>query len=54
MHGSGTGYGFAEITAIGQRLELAAESGNAKKSREHLTELSEYLDMLELAFRGPQ
>jgi CheY-like chemotaxis protein len=54
MRGSGTGYGFPEITAIGQRLELAAENRDAKKSREHLTELSDYLDMLELAIRRPQ
>lgn len=54
MRGSGTGYGFPEITAIGQRLELAAESRDAKKSREHLTELSDYLEMLESPVRRPQ
>ena len=54
MRGSGTGYGFPEISAIGQRIELAAEGRDAKKSRELLTELSDYLDMLELTIRKPQ
>ena len=54
MRGSGAGYGFPEITAIGQRLELAAESRDAKKTREHITELSEYLEMLELMVQKSQ
>jgi CheY-like chemotaxis protein len=54
MHGSGTGYGFPEITAIGQRLELAAENMDGEKVRTHLAELSEYLDGLESVLQRPQ
>jgi HPt (histidine-containing phosphotransfer) domain-containing protein len=54
MRGSGAGYGFADITAIGQRLELAAESRDAEKVRNHVADLSEYLDVLERAMQRPQ
>jgi CheY-like chemotaxis protein len=54
MRGSGAGYGFPEITAIGERLEFAAESRNEKDTREHIAELSEYLDVLEPTIRGTQ
>ena len=47
MSGSGAGYGFPEITAIGHRLELAAESLDANKIRTHVAEATEYLDVLE-------
>jgi HPt (histidine-containing phosphotransfer) domain-containing protein len=47
MRGSGAGYGFPEITAIGERLELAAESRDEKNTRKHIAELSQYLDVLE-------
>ncbi len=53
MRGSGTSYGFPEITAIGQRLELAAESRDAKNTRERVAELSAHLDGLELTLRRP-
>jgi PAS domain S-box-containing protein len=49
MRGSGAGYGFPEISVMGQRLELAAESRDAHHIREHITELSKYLDTLEEA-----
>jgi CheY-like chemotaxis protein/HPt (histidine-containing phosphotransfer) domain-containing protein len=49
MRGSGAGYGFPEITAIGQRLELAAENRDEKSARKHVAELSEHLDALESA-----
>jgi len=54
MRGSGAGYGFADITAIGQRLELAAESGDVERVRNHVAELSKYLDGLERAMQSPQ
>ena len=54
MRGSGAGYGFPEFTAIGQRLELAAESLDGEGVRKHVADLSEYLDMLESAMRKPQ
>ncbi len=47
MRGSGAGYGFPEITAIGQRLELAAENRDSQNTQERLAELSERLDVLE-------
>jgi HPt (histidine-containing phosphotransfer) domain-containing protein len=47
MRGSGAGYGFPEITTIGERLELAAESRDEKNIRKHIAELSQYLDVLE-------
>jgi PAS domain S-box-containing protein len=47
MHGSGAGYGFVEITEIGQRLAHAAEIRDAEKVRTDLVDLSEYLDVLE-------
>jgi PAS domain S-box-containing protein len=47
MRGSGAGYGFPEITAIGERLELAAESRDENNIRKHIDELSQYLDVLE-------
>ncbi len=53
MRGSGTGYGFPEITAIGQRLELAAERRDAKDTRERVAELSAHLDALKLTLRRP-
>jgi CheY-like chemotaxis protein/HPt (histidine-containing phosphotransfer) domain-containing protein len=54
MRGSGAGYGFPEITAIGERLELAAQNRHARNIREHLTELSARLDVLESGREKPQ
>jgi PAS domain S-box-containing protein len=54
MRGSGTGYGLPEITAMGERLELAAESRDAERVRKQLTALAEHLDVLESAMRKPQ
>jgi len=52
MHGSGAGYGFPEITAIGEHLELAAESRNDQNIRSETAILSQYLDTVEVAFRN--
>jgi CheY-like chemotaxis protein/HPt (histidine-containing phosphotransfer) domain-containing protein len=54
MHGSGTGYGFPQITAIGQHLEVAAADRNPSRIRERVDELSQYLDTLEVEFQPPQ
>jgi two-component system sensor histidine kinase/response regulator len=54
MHGSGTGYGFPEITAIGERLELAAERRDEEKIRAQVEELSKYLDGLEQVVKTVQ
>jgi len=48
MHGSGSGYGFPRITAIGQALEEAARERNADSVHSRVTELSTYLDLIEL------
>jgi PAS domain S-box-containing protein len=54
MRGSGAGYGFPEITAIGQRLELAAENRDTEKARTYIADLAEYLNVLERAMQRPQ
>jgi CheY-like chemotaxis protein len=54
MRGSGAGYGFADIMAIGQRLEFAAESRDAEGVRNHIAELADYIDVLEQAIEGKQ
>jgi CheY-like chemotaxis protein/HPt (histidine-containing phosphotransfer) domain-containing protein len=54
MRGSGAGYGFPEITTIGERLELAAEGRDAQNIRAYVAELSHYLDAVQAAFRRPQ
>jgi PAS domain S-box-containing protein len=53
MRGSGAGYGFPEITAMGEHLELAAESRDAGKARNQVAGLAEYLDVLESAMGRP-
>jgi PAS domain S-box-containing protein len=54
MHGSGMGYGFPEITAIGERLELAAERRDEDEIRAHVENLSKYLDRLERVVKAAQ
>ncbi|MBV8553476.1 MAG: response regulator [Acidobacteriaceae bacterium] len=54
MHGSGGGYGLDEITAIGKRLELAADRQNKEEIEEQIAQLSRYLDRIEPGLRGPQ
>jgi len=49
MAGSGSGYGFAEITEIGGMLEESALAGDAAKIRDSITELAQYLNSLVIA-----
>jgi PAS domain S-box-containing protein len=49
MHGSGTAYGFPEITAIGEQLEFTAEQRNPERIGEQVDRLSRYLDGLQRA-----
>lgn len=48
MKGSGGGYGFAEITAIGGGLEAAAKSHAGRAIGELLDRLEEYLGLVEV------
>jgi HPt (histidine-containing phosphotransfer) domain-containing protein len=48
MRGAGGSYGFQIITDIGAALEQAAESVNADASRKWVSELSKYLDRVEV------
>jgi PAS domain S-box-containing protein len=48
MHGSGSGYGFPRITQIGQALEEAARERKADSVQSGITELSTYLDRIEV------
>jgi len=52
IKGSGGGYGFAELTSIGASIEIAASEGSVPRVKEHLAELSEYLDRVQLPLRG--
>jgi signal transduction histidine kinase/DNA-binding LytR/AlgR family response regulator len=44
LKGTGAGYGFPVLTAIGQRMEFAAKAGQAENIRESLVEIREILD----------
>ncbi len=52
LHGSGAGYGFAELSAFGERLELAAEDRNSSSIREQAGQISRYLETLGTGIRG--
>ncbi len=54
MHGSGAGYGFPKITAIGERLEVAAEDRNSEEVERQVAELSHHLDEATSVFRNHQ
>jgi CheY-like chemotaxis protein len=54
MHGSGAGYGFPELTAIGERLELAAEDRNKTEVRDQIANISKYLAAVEGALGSTQ
>lgn len=48
MKGSGGGYGFDAITAIGNSLELAAKEQDETAIRDMVGELSDYLKRVEI------
>jgi hypothetical protein len=48
MRGSGGAFGFQAITDIGAGLEHAAEIADAEASRKWVSELSSYLDRVEV------
>ncbi|MBC7839184.1 MAG: Hpt domain-containing protein [Nitrospiraceae bacterium] len=48
MKGSGGGYGFDAISVIGAALEQAAKRKNPDEIRQHVHELSRYLERVEV------
>ena len=49
MFGSGAAYGFGEITAIGERLERAAEARQADVIRKLIADLEDFIHELNIA-----
>jgi HPt (histidine-containing phosphotransfer) domain-containing protein len=52
MKGVGGGYGFDAITDIGRAIEQAAKDGNPEKIKQSLSELSDYLERIEIVFES--
>ena len=50
MKGSGQGYGFGEISAIGHKLEEAANDKNARTITGQIDELHNYLQRIEVVY----
>ncbi len=50
MKGSGSAYGFDEITTLGDEIERLARSENAVALAAAVTRLTEYLDAVEVVF----
>ena len=50
MKGSGGGYGFDEITAIGMRIESAAGEEDAAEIRRQVEALRDYLKRVEVVY----
>ena len=48
MKGAGGGYGFQEISRIGECIEEAAKTGNTAEIEESLGMLDEYLSVVEV------
>ncbi len=48
MKGSGEGYGFEAITAIGRSIEQAAKDRNPQEINRQIQELSSYLEKVEV------
>ena len=49
LRGSGGGFGFQAITDLGAGLEQASEDTDVDGARKLLSELSSYLDSVEIA-----
>ena len=52
MKGVGGGYGFDTITDIGRSIEQAAKDKNPQKIKASLSELSDYLEHVEIVFES--
>ncbi|MFQ5675265.1 MAG: Hpt domain-containing protein [bacterium] len=51
MKGSGGGYGFHEVTRIGDALEQAAKQGDKMKIRELNERLAQYLSVVKVVYQ---
>ena len=51
MRGSGEGYGFKGISAIGLELEQAAKTGNAEGISRRINELEDYIGRIEIIYK---
>jgi HPt (histidine-containing phosphotransfer) domain-containing protein len=51
MRGSGTGYGFAAITQIGESIEQAASGEDAEAVEQCVTTLLSYLVRVQVVYR---
>ena len=51
MKGSGGGYGFDFISAIGLTLEEGAKGNNDEKIKDSLTNLCDFLDRVEVVYK---
>ena len=52
MKGSGGGYGFDAISDIGERLEEFANRKNLNEIRSELKKLEDYLEGVEVIYKG--
>lgn len=50
MKGSGSGYGFNEITDIGKNMEEAAKGSDVERVASLITELTDYLNRIDIVF----
>jgi len=50
LKGSGSGYGFPEITAIGKALEQGAKAGDLDEMQKQISVLANYLDSVEVVY----
>ncbi|MDY0186878.1 MAG: Hpt domain-containing protein [Syntrophus sp. (in: bacteria)] len=50
MKGCGSGYGFDGITDLGKSLEQAAKKGDTEEIKRKVSELSAYLDSLDIVY----
>jgi signal transduction histidine kinase len=48
LKGTGAGFGFSELTRLGTALEQLAQQEDSIALREHMTELGDYLDKVQL------
>jgi HPt (histidine-containing phosphotransfer) domain-containing protein len=54
MKGVGAGYGFDAVTDIGRRIQEAGEKEDAVEIRRQATELTEYLDQVEIVIESEE
>lgn len=52
MKGTGGGYGFDAITEIGARMEMAAKNKNKEEIQKEVSELSIYLEQVEVVYES--